>query len=57
MTLTFGSYHTWTRTKTRSAWLAGSMAFKDGMRKAKTVLLEPMMAVWKRKRLRISWAT
>ena len=33
-----------TRTRTRSRWPA-SMAFKDGMRQANPVLLEPMMAV------------
>ena len=34
----------WTRPSRRSRW-PGSIAFKDGMRKASPVLLEPMMAV------------
>lgn len=42
--LVFGSYHDVDSSQIAFE-LAGSMAFKDGMRKAKPVLLEPMMAV------------
>jgi elongation factor G len=44
VTLTFGSYHD-VDSNENAFRMAGSMAFKDGMRKAKPVLLEPMMAV------------
>src|ERR1700680_811656 len=43
VTLTFGSYHD-VDSNENAFRMAGSMAFKDGMRKAKPVLLEPMMA-------------
>ncbi|WP_054286216.1 elongation factor G [Gulbenkiania mobilis] len=42
--LTFGSYHDVDSSQIAFE-LAASMAFKDGMRKASPVLLEPMMAV------------
>ena len=42
--LIFGSYHD-VDSSQLAFELAGSMAFKDGMRKANPVLLEPMMAV------------
>ena len=42
--LTFGSYHDVDSSQIAFE-LASSMAFKDGMRKASPVLLEPMMAV------------
>ncbi|AXK38573.1 elongation factor G [Crenobacter cavernae] len=42
--LTFGSYHDVDSSQIAFE-LAGSMAFKEGMRKASPVLLEPMMAV------------
>lgn len=42
--LTFGSYHDVDSSQIAFE-LAASMAFKDGMRKARPVLLEPMMAV------------
>lgn len=42
--LIFGSYHDVDSSQIAFE-LAGSMAFKDGMRKASPVLLEPMMAV------------
>ena len=42
--LTFGSYHDVDSSQIAFE-LAASMAFKDGMRKAQPVLLEPMMAV------------
>ncbi|PIT15288.1 elongation factor G [Snodgrassella alvi] len=42
--LTFGSYHDVDSSQIAFE-LAGSMAFKDGMRKASPVLLEPIMAV------------
>ncbi|MDE2204558.1 MAG: elongation factor G, partial [Burkholderiaceae bacterium] len=42
--LTFGSYHD-VDSNENAFRMAGSMAFKDGMRRAKPVLLEPMMAV------------
>ncbi len=42
--LTYGSYHD-VDSSQLAFELAGSMAFKDGMRKANPVLLEPMMAV------------
>src|SRR5690606_14304086 len=44
VTLTFGSYHD-VDSNENAFRMAGSMAFKDGMRKASPVLLEPMMAV------------
>ncbi|CAB3728569.1 elongation factor G [Trinickia soli] len=44
VTLTFGSYHD-VDSNENAFRMAGSMAFKDGMRRAKPVLLEPMMAV------------
>ncbi|MBN3765890.1 elongation factor G [Burkholderia sp. Ac-20365] len=44
VTLTFGSYHD-VDSNENAFRMAGSMAFKEGMRKAKPVLLEPMMAV------------
>src|ERR1700710_2459901 len=44
VTLTFGSYHD-VDSNENAFRMGGSMAFKDGMRKAKPVLLEPMMAV------------
>ena len=43
-TLTFGSYHD-VDSNENAFKMAGSMAFKDGMRRASPVLLEPMMAV------------
>ncbi|WJF89644.1 elongation factor G [Paraburkholderia bonniea] len=43
-TLTFGSYHD-VDSNENAFRMAGSMAFKEGMRRAKPVLLEPMMAV------------
>src|SRR6202000_1500727 len=42
--LPFGSYHD-VDSNENAFRMAGSMAFKDGMRKAKPVLLAPMMAV------------
>ena len=42
--LTFGSYHDVDSSQIAFE-LAGSMAFKDGMRKASPALLEPIMAV------------
>ena len=42
--LTFGSYHD-VDSNENAFRMAGSMAFKEAMRKAKPVLLEPMMAV------------
>src|SRR6266481_563979 len=44
VTLFDGSYHD-VDSNENAFRMAGSMAFKDGMRKAKPVLLEPMMAV------------
>jgi elongation factor G len=44
VTLTFGSYHD-VDSNENAFKMAGSMAFKEGMRKASPVLLEPMMAV------------
>ncbi|MGO4332516.1 MULTISPECIES: elongation factor G [unclassified Cupriavidus] len=44
VTLTFGSYHD-VDSNENAFRMAGSMAFKDAMRKASPVLLEPMMAV------------
>jgi len=44
VTLTFGSYHD-VDSNENAFRMAGSMAFKDAMRKANPVLLEPMMAV------------
>lgn len=44
VTLTFGSYHD-VDSNENAFRMAASMAFKEGMRKAKPVLLEPMMAV------------
>jgi elongation factor G len=44
VTLVFGSYHD-VDSNENAFRMAGSMAFKDGMRRAKPVLLEPMMAV------------
>jgi elongation factor G len=43
-TLIFGSYHD-VDSNENAFRMAASMAFKDGMRKATPVLLEPMMAV------------
>ncbi|XQM30719.1 elongation factor G [Burkholderia gladioli] len=42
--LTFGSYHD-VHSNENAFRMAGSMAFKEAMRRAKPVLLEPMMAV------------
>lgn len=44
VTLHFGSYHD-VDSNENAFRMAASMAFKEGMRKAKPVLLEPMMAV------------
>ncbi len=44
VTLIFGSYHE-VDSNENAFKMAGSMAFKDGMRQASPVLLEPMMAV------------
>ena len=44
VTLTFGSYHD-VDSNENAFRMAGSMAFKDGMRRAQPVLLEPMMHV------------
>ncbi|MBU4612978.1 elongation factor G [Achromobacter sp. GG226] len=44
VTLVFGSYHD-VDSNENAFKMAGSMAFKEGMRKASPVLLEPMMAV------------
>ena len=44
VTLTFGSYHD-VDSNENAFKMAGSMAFKDGCRRASPVLLEPMMAV------------
>ncbi|WP_374624625.1 elongation factor G [Pandoraea sp.] len=44
VTLTFGSYHD-VDSNENAFRMAGSMAFKEAMRKAEPVLLEPMMAV------------
>ena len=44
VTLTFGSYHD-VDSNENAFRMAGSMAFKEAMRKAGPVLLEPMMAV------------
>ena len=44
VTLTFGSYHD-VDSNENAFRMAGSMAFKEGMRRATPVLLEPMMAV------------
>ncbi len=44
VTLHFGSYHD-VDSNENAFKMAASMGFKDGMRKAKPVLLEPMMAV------------
>jgi elongation factor G len=44
VTLTDGSYHE-VDSSEQAFKMAGSIAFKDGMRKASPVLLEPMMAV------------
>ncbi len=44
VTLTFGSYHD-VDSNENAFKQAGSIAFKDGMRKASPVLLEPMVAV------------
>jgi elongation factor G len=43
-TLTFGSYHD-VDSNENAFRMAGSMAFKDGMKRASPVLLEPMMQV------------
>ncbi|MGY2490642.1 elongation factor G [Cupriavidus sp. CP313] len=43
-TLVFGSYHD-VDSNENAFRMAGSMAFKDGMRRARPILLEPMMAV------------
>ena len=42
--LTFGSYHD-VDSNENAFRMAGSMAFKEAMRKANPVVLEPMMAV------------
>ena len=44
VTLFFGSYHD-VDSNENAFKMAGSMGFKEGMRKASPVLLEPMMAV------------
>ena len=44
VTVHFGSYHD-VDSNENAFRMAGSMAFKEGMKKAKPVLLEPMMAV------------
>ena len=44
VTLTFGSYHD-VDSNENAFKMAGSMAFKEGCRKASPVILEPMMAV------------
>ncbi|WP_118179698.1 elongation factor G [Paraburkholderia phosphatilytica] len=44
VTLTFGSYHD-VDSNENAFRMAGSMAYKEAMRRAKPVLLEPMMAV------------
>ena len=44
VTLTFGSYHD-VDSNENAFRMAGSMAFKEAMRKAQPVILEPMMAV------------
>jgi elongation factor G len=44
VTLTFGSYHE-VDSNENAFKMAASMGFKDGMRKAQPVILEPMMAV------------
>jgi len=44
VTVTFGSYHD-VDSNENAFRMAGSMAFKDGCRKANPVILEPMMAV------------
>jgi elongation factor G len=44
VTLTFGSYHE-VDSNENAFKMAGSMAFKDGCRRASPVLLEPMMSV------------
>ncbi|WP_317202961.1 elongation factor G [Janthinobacterium sp.] len=44
VTLTFGSYHD-VDSNENAFRMAGSIAFKDGMRRASPVLLEPMMQV------------
>ena len=44
VTLTFGSYHD-VDSNENAFRMAGSMAFKEGMRRADPVLLEPMMQV------------
>jgi len=44
VTLFFGSYHD-VDSNENAFRMAGSMAFKEGLRRAKPVLLEPMMAV------------
>ena len=43
-TLVFGSYHD-VDSNENAFRMAGSIAFKDGMRRAKPILLEPMMSV------------
>ncbi|QQX87450.1 elongation factor G [Cupriavidus necator] len=43
-TLVFGSYHD-VDSNENAFRMAGSMAFKEGMRRARPILLEPMMAV------------
>ncbi|WP_050464507.1 elongation factor G [Herbaspirillum autotrophicum] len=44
VTLTFGSYHD-VDSNENAFRIAGSMAFKEGMRRAQPILLEPMMQV------------
>lgn len=55
VTLTFGSYHD-VDSNENAFRMAGSMAFKEAMRRAKPVLLEPTMAV-EVESPRSSWAT
>ena len=55
VTLHFGSYHE-VDSNENAFKIAASMAFKDGMRKADPVLLEPIMAV-ESKRRKKRWAT
>ncbi|KND57982.1 Translation elongation factor G [Candidatus Paraburkholderia schumanniana] len=54
--LTFGSYHD-VDSNENAFRMAGSIAFKEAMRKARPVLLEPMRWPSKWKRPRNSWAT
>ena len=56
VTLFDGSYHD-VDSNENAFKMAASMAFKDGMRKASPVLLEPMMAVEVETPPKITWAT